>query len=77
MHSQKCIPWLKNEGIIYNALERHHNNGAIFISPYYLEIKPEKFLASIKEHEKFSINEKNTAYYSSSFYHALQRIMKE
>ncbi len=69
-------PMVENEGIIYNALERHHNNGAIFISPYYLEIKPENFGVD-KEHEKFSINEKNTAYYSSSFYHALQRIMKE
>ena len=69
-------PMVENEEIIYDALEHHHNNGAIFISPYYLEIKPESFGVD-KEHEKFSIRENNTNYYSSSFYHALSRIMKE
>ncbi|HDK5262807.1 TPA: beta-galactosidase [Klebsiella pneumoniae] len=69
-------PMVENEEIIYDALEHHHNNGAIFISPYYLEMKPESFGVD-KEHKKFSINENNTNYYSSSFYHALSRIMKE
>ncbi len=41
---------VENEEIIYDALEHHHNNGAIFISPYYLEIKSESFGVD-KEHK--------------------------
>ncbi|WP_434639902.1 beta-galactosidase [Klebsiella sp. I138] len=69
-------PMVENEKVIYDALERHHNNGAIFISPYYFELKPESFGVD-KEHEKFSISENNASYYSSNFYRALKGIMTE
>ena len=67
-------PMVESQKIISEALEKHHEMGAVFISPYYIELKPENF-GDDKEHGKFKIAPNNTQYYSSATYNAIKEAM--
>lgn len=68
-------PMVESQKIISEALEKHHQMGAVFISPYYIELQPKNF-AHDNEHEKFKISADNTHYYSSSTYNAIKEVME-
>ncbi|MDU7807023.1 MAG: hypothetical protein E7J62_20635 [Serratia marcescens] len=63
-----------NEDIIRDALERHHSSGAVFISPYYVDIKPLNFGVD-KDHAKFEIKESNKQYHSDAYFNAIRDVM--
>lgn len=67
-------PMVEDESIIYSALERHHNNGAAFISPYYIDIRPLSFGVD-KDHAKFEVKEGNHNYYSDDYFKAIRHVM--
>lgn len=67
---------VSNKKLIVDAFDKHHAQGAFFISPYYIEIQPETFGVD-KEHAKFNIENANAAYYSSSMFNAIKDIMKK
>lgn len=56
------------------ALVRHHDNGAVFLSPYFVSILDGRF-GSDPEHGKFMVREDNADYGSSQYFQALQRVM--
>lgn len=66
---------LKDEYLIVDALRKHNEQGAHFISPYYVEIKPAYFGVD-KEHEKFKIDKGNREYHSDSFFNAITTVME-
>ncbi|BEO27651.1 hypothetical protein SMQC21_12310 [Serratia marcescens] len=67
-------PMVGNEDIIRDALERHHSSGAVFISPYYVDIKPLNFGVD-KDHAKFEIKESNKQYHSDAYFNAIRDVM--
>ena len=60
--------------LIAEALRRHQANGAVFLSPYFLSIRPPHFAAD-REHERFRVAPDNQEYDSHHFYRALQQTM--
>lgn len=67
-------PMVESDKVIKAALYRHHASGAVFISPYYVDIKPESFGVD-KEHAKFEIKESNTEYHSDAYFRAIRDVM--
>jgi len=67
-------PMVESEKVIYDALNRHHYSGAIFISPYYVDISPLNF-GTDKDHAKFEIKEGNHQYYSDAYFNAIRDVM--
>ncbi|MDP5292526.1 beta-galactosidase [Oceanimonas sp. CHS3-5] len=65
---------LHDEEMILKALKRHNAEGAVFISPYYVEIKPGTFKED-EEHSKFKVESGNAAYHSDSFFRAVAAVM--
>lgn len=65
---------VSSQKVITEAFDKHHAQGALFISPYYIEIQPDNFGVD-KEHAKFKIEKDNTQYYSSSMFNAIKNIM--
>lgn len=68
-------PMVENETIIKKAFLRHHDSGAVFIVPYFVEITPDGFIKHDTEHARFEIKEGNKEYYSDHYFKAIRDIM--
>lgn len=67
-------PMVESEKVIVDAINRHHKSGAVFISPYYVDIKPANFGVD-KDHAKFEIKKGNKEYHSDSYFDAIRKVM--
>lgn len=67
-------PMIREQAIIIDAFDKHQQQGAHFISPYYIELKPTRYGVD-KEHSKFEINPKNDEYDSKSYFNAIKTLM--
>ncbi|WNL43448.1 beta-galactosidase [Halomonas sp. PAMB 3264] len=56
------------------ALEHHHQSGAVFLSPYFVSIQGGRF-ESDPEHDRFMVSEDNAEYGSAQYFKALQQVM--
>lgn len=67
---------LDDDELIAGAFNRHNQQGAVFISPYYVEMKPDTFRED-KEHARFKIEDGNREYYSDSLFKAITAVMDQ
>ncbi|MCX8729352.1 beta-galactosidase [Gilliamella sp. B2969] len=67
-------PMLEDESVIKKAILRHHNNGAVFMVPYYVELAPNTFEKD-QNHAKFEIKDDNKQYGSSQYFRAIRDVM--
>lgn len=68
-------PMVENTEIIKKAILNHHDNGAFFIVPYYVDILPNSFKEDIN-HAKFKIEKDNKGYHSNAYFKAINDIMR-
>ncbi|MFQ1017141.1 hypothetical protein [Gilliamella sp. BG7] len=54
----------------------HHDNGAEFVAPYYVDINPDLFEED-KNHAKFKIKIDNKEYNSDVYFNAIYKVMNE
>jgi len=66
----------QNPDGLVKAINRHNLNGAVFLSPYFISLQPERF-GRDKEHGKFRVSPDNHQYGSSQYFKALQLIMRQ
>ncbi|MWP62877.1 beta-galactosidase [Gilliamella sp. Pas-s25] len=69
-------PMVNNAGIIKKAFLRHHDNGAVFVVPYYIDITPDSFEED-RNHAKFKIELDNKEYNSDVYFNAIYQIMND
>ena len=72
MHTMSVLPPEQ----LAQALQRHHDSGAVFISPYFMSIVPEKY-GRDPEHDKFKLLPDNKEYGSDKLYQAIKLIMNQ
>ncbi|MCP1314295.1 MULTISPECIES: beta-galactosidase [unclassified Halomonas] len=60
--------------LLAQALTRHHDNGAVFLSPYFVSILDGRF-GTDEEHGKFMVREDNADYGSAQYFQALRQVM--
>ncbi|CUB02770.1 beta-galactosidase [Marinomonas fungiae] len=80
-HSRYALPemhpMLPQDPIEFSkVLERHHDNGAVFLSPYFMSLVPDEY-ASDPEHGRFKLSPSNTEYGSDTFFRSIQRLLNK
>lgn len=59
------------------ALQSFRDEGAVFVSPYFLSILPDKFRRKGNLHDKFRLSPDNSDYGSDNFYQSIVDLAKE
>lgn len=67
----------KNPHVPEKTLQNLKNGGAVFVTPYFLSMAPDKYRASDNAHDKFRVSPDNQHYGSHYFYKAIQKIAAE
>ncbi len=57
------------------VLQRHHDQGAVFLSPYFMSLVPKQF-ATDPAHDRFKLDPSNMEYGSDQFYRAIQLLFQ-
>lgn len=56
------------------VLQKHHEHGAVFLSPYFMSLVPEQY-ATDPAHDRFKLAPGNFEYGSNDFYKSIQMLM--
>lgn len=62
--------------VLAEALQRHHQHGAVFLSPYFMSLIPDDVIID-PAHDKYRLSPINSEYGSKEFYQAIQQVMQE
>ena len=57
------------------VLQRHHDQGAVFLSPYFMSLVPKQF-ATDPAHDRFKLDPTNSEYGSDQFYRSIERLFQ-
>lgn len=62
--------------MLANAFARHHEHGAVFLSPYFMSLIPDDIVVD-PAHDKYRLSPINPDYGSKEFYQAIQTVMAQ